>query len=114
MKTIMKTVFGAVLLLHYMMSPASASDYQGKVAVVVCHTFTGLCQVTPSAPHTGPCSSSSSSGLKYIFDGSTNVGKNILAILLTAQATGLPAALGGLGTCSYGTEDLRHAYLYTP
>lgn len=65
-------------------APAMASDYAGRLRTVACHTIANVCLVQLDGAHTGPACVQ---GVwSYAFDGTTPVGKNILSILLTAQA----------------------------
>lgn len=100
----------STLVLH---APAAASDYSGRVRAVACHTIASVCLVQLDGVHAGPGCVQGTAAWKYAFDGTTTVGKNILSILLIAQATKSSVTIGGLDACTVaaGSEDLRHAYM---
>lgn len=113
-----RVLVGATFALVLGIYPATATEYVGKIRAVVCHTIGVVCQVQLNNPHTGAGCVTATSSWPYSFDGSTAVGKNILAVLLAAQASKETVIIGGLDSCNLvggsGSEDLRHAYIYTP
>lgn len=104
------------MLLMACCQPAAASEFGGTVLRVVCHVqdVASICQVAVNG--VAPTVDCVTSSWRYSFAANTPEGKNVLAILLTAQASHLSIVIGGKGSCalSGGSEDLRHVYIVTP
>lgn len=106
-------VFSALLLMMSLESHATTINSTEITQLLVGPGFEKKVFLAVSKKPTEKAACNTNSNYTYVFDGTTEVGKNLLSIALAAYASKAAVKLGGYDVCTMysNVEDLKYINL---